>query len=115
MNDFADLLVIANLTKLDTNPDFLYSIALDSTTEKELKSCLIKNKNFFFKYLVTKDSFTPTHLYQLYLQYIPYELSEVEKSIILDGYIKMITDLKGSIVSNQKRLLLEEKLHLNID
>ena len=35
--------------------------------------------------------------------------------ILLDGYIKMITDLRGKNIANQKIIRLEKRLNLNTD
>lgn len=94
--------------------DFLYTIEyVDSYTLEELKQYLIKHKKFIIDYIVSNGFFPNTHIYQLYLQYIPEELSEVEKNILLDGYISMLSELKGKNISFEKRKKLEKTLHIN--
>ena len=67
----------------DDNQDFLFTINIKQELENELKEYLIKNKEFFLDYIVFKTEFISTHLYQLYLEYIPYELTEIEKKSTL--------------------------------
>lgn len=115
VDEFANSLV---LERADYNQkqDFLYCIYdPKSYIIKELKQYLIKHKKFIIDYIVSIGFFPNTHIYQLYLQYIPEELTEVEKNILLDGYISMLTELKGNDISLEKRKRLEQTLHINLD
>ena len=115
LDELADRIMYHHDKNNDNNQDFLFSLSIKPELENELKEYLIKNKEFILDYIVFKTEFINTHLYQLYLEYIPYELTEIEKSILLDGYIKMITDLRGKNIANQKRIRLEKRLNLNTD
>lgn len=115
LDELADRIMYHHDKNNDNNQDFLFSLSIKPELENELKEYLIKNKEFILDYIVFKTEFINTHLYQLYLEYIPYELTEIEKSILLDGYIKMITDLRGKNVAIQKRIRLEKRLNLNTD
>ena len=85
---------------------------IEPSEEEALKKYLEKQKNFVIHYIISEGYFVNTHLYQLYLQYLPHKLIEVEKNILLDGYIAMITDLKGSNCTLQKRKILEKRLNI---
>lgn len=93
---------------------FRFRLNLNAEEEMDLKSLLFRRKNIVFNYIFTYGSFSPyTHLYQFYLQYIPYKLNEVEKSIFLDGYLHMLTDLLANDeFVTSKRTALEKKLNL---
>ena len=59
---------------------------------------------------MNRKSFSPnTYLYQLYLQYLPDQLNEVEKNILLDGYLHMLIDLQDDNIATENRLSLEKK------
>ena len=60
-----------------------------------------------------KTYFDYSYLYQLYLDFIPFCLNEVEKSLLLDGYINIVTDLKGHNISKERRITLERRLNIN--
>ncbi len=48
------------------------------------------------RYIFERGSFSPyTHLYQLYLQYLPNYLNEIEYDMLYDGYSLMLQDLYG--------------------
>ena len=115
LDKFADRIVACSEKVQNEDSGFLYSFKMEPTTVNELKDYLTKNKDFVLEHIVFNTEFIPTHLYQLYLEYIPYKLTEIERSILLDGYIKIVTDLRGKNIANQKRLKLEDKLHLNVD
>lgn len=117
INNFADRLILfSNYPKnFNKDQDFVFTMELDSKTLRELKIYLKKHKDFLFDYTVSKDNFIPSYLYQLYLQYVPYILTEVEKNVFLDAYISMLTEIKGSNISNQKRKRLEDRLSINTD
>ena len=92
---------------------FRFCLNLDRNEEKELGEYLLKRKSFFISYILKRGSFSPsTHLYQLYLQYLPSQLNEVEKNILLDGYMNMLKKLYGDNCIAQKRLFLEKNLNL---
>ena len=115
LDELADRIMYHHEKNNDDNQDFLFTINIKQELENELKEYLIKNKEFFLDYIVFKTEFISTHLYQLYLEYIPYELTEIEKSILLDGYIKLVTYLRGKNRANEKRIRLEKRLNLNTD
>lgn len=111
IDELVDKLV---MTK-EHNPDefFRFSLNLDGNEESELRDYLLNRKTFVISHILKRRSFSPgTHLYQLYLQYLPDQLNEVEKNILLDGYLHMLIDLQGSNYANEKRLSLEKKLNL---
>ncbi len=110
MDEFAQRLVMCN----EKEPDeyFRFRLLLNESEENAIRDYLSKNRFFALKYICTRKSFEPyTHLYQLYLQYLSYELNEIEKSILLDGYLHMLADLQANNIG-QKRIMLERKLNL---
>ena len=54
-----------------------------------------------------------SHLYQLYLQFLVYELNDEEKKVFLENYIEMVKDLRGENIANQKNNRLEKTLCIN--
>lgn len=111
MDEFAQRLVRAK--KCSKDETFLFNLILDDNEEKSLYNYLLKRKEFVIKYIFNRKSFSPnTHLYQLYLQYLSNKLNEVEKSIMLDGYLHMLADLRGDSYALTKRVSLEKKLRL---
>lgn len=95
------------------NQDFNYTLIMEPAVEESMKKYLLRQKNFVLSYITSDREFPNSHLYQLYLQYLPYELTEVEKSILLDGYVHSLTDKKGHHYSFQKRMKLEKSLHIH--
>ena len=94
---------------------FRFKLNLDSDEISMLREYLLKRKSFVISYILKRGSFSPnTNLYQLYLQYLPYQLNEIEKNILLDGYMHMLNDLHGygDNCITKKRLSLEKKLNL---
>lgn len=114
INEFADTIVMQFSNHKDVEQDFAFDLDMNSVEEDTLKKYLLKEKNFFLRYIVSQNEFVSSHLYQLYLQYLSYELTEVEKSILLNGYINQLTDLRGSEYSSQKRKTLEQSLRINV-
>lgn len=111
IDEFAQRLVMCK--KIDQDEYFRFRLNLDGTEEMALREYLLKRKSFVVKYIFSRESFSPyTHLYQLYLQYLSYELNEVEKDFLLDGYIHMLADLQGDSYAATKRKSLEKKLNL---
>lgn len=92
--------------------DYHFTLTLDHAEEEALKQYLLKNKDFVIEYIVSTGYTLGTHLHQLYLQYIPDKLNDVEKGVFLNGYIRMLEDLHGESYSFQRRHHLEQKLHL---
>lgn len=115
IDEFANNLVLAH-ADYDKKQDFLYVIDDPKfTIIKDLKLYLVEHKDFIINYIVSNGFFPNSHIYQLYLQYIPEELNEVEKNILLDGYISMLSEIKGNKISLEKRKILEQTLHINLD
>ena len=114
INEFANTIVMQFSNHKDVEQDFTFDLNMNPVEENSFKKYLLKEKNFFLRYVASKNQFVSSHLYQLYLQYLSYELTEVEKSILLNGYIKQLTDLKGSEYSSQKRKTLEKFLKINV-
>lgn len=111
IDEVADRLV--RTKEHNQNEFFRFSLNLDSNEENELRDYLLKRKSFIISHILKRGSFSPsTHLYQLYLQYLPYQLNEVEKNILLDGYMNMLKKLYGDNCITQKRLCLEKNLNL---
>lgn len=112
LNKFADNIVFSH-NKLD-NPNSAFGFDIDLTSEEleELKAYLMKQKKFVIKYLNSEGNFPGSYLYQFYLQYLGNKLSMDEKSIFLNGYIKVINDLQGSNIAHQKRIHLETVLNI---
>lgn len=110
INGFANRLIMGIDHKDDEN--YRFSLNLDANEENSLRDYLLKRKSFVVNHIMKSGSFTPyTHLYQLYLQYLPDKLNDVEKNILLVGYINMLEDLYG-IDYTEKRASLEKKLNL---
>lgn len=110
INEFADRLIMGIDHKDDEN--YRFSLNLDANEKNSLRDYLLKNKSFVGNHIKKSGSFTPyTHLYQLYLQYLPDKLNDVEKTIFLAGYINMLEDLHG-IDYTEKRASLEKILNL---
>lgn len=110
IDELVDKLV---MTK-EHNPDefFRFSLNLDDKEESELRDYLLNRKTFVISHILKRKSFSPgTHLYQLYLQYLSDQLNEVEKNILLDGYLHMLAELYGDDPIMQKRFSLEKKLN----
>lgn len=93
--------------------DFLFTLQLEPEIIEPLKEYLKRHKKFIYNYTISKEKFLSSYVYQLFLQYIPYELTDVEKSVFLDAYINMVTDMRGRTISDQRRKLLEKKLSIN--
>ncbi len=110
LNGFADRLIMGKNHKEDEN--YRFSLDLDKDETSELCDYLLKKKSFVVNHIIKSGSFSPhTHLYQLYLQYLPTKLNEVEKNIFLAGYIDMLEDLYAIDYSN-KKINLEKVLNL---
>lgn len=111
IDEFAVRLV---MTKEHNQDEFFrFNLNLDDNEEKVLRNFLLKRKSFVVSYILNRKSFSPnTHLYQLYLQYLSDQLNEVEKNILLDGYLHMLADLQGDNYAITKRSVLEKKLNL---
>lgn len=111
MDEFAQRLV--RCKEKEQDECFRFCLNLDRSEENALQEYLLKRKAFVAKYILSRGSYSPyTHLYQLYLQYLPYDLEDVEKSILLDGYINMLADLQGENYAITKRRQLEKKLKI---
>ena len=111
IDEFAQRLVMTKAHNQDEL--FRFNLHLDDNEENDLRDYLLKRKSFVVRHILNRKSFSPnTHLYQLYLQYLPDQLNEVEKNILLDGYLHMLVDLQGGIYATEKRLSLEKKLNL---
>lgn len=115
IDEFVDRIMFIHGKNCDRNQDFQFIIDMGPSTEEDVKKYLIEHKKFVLDYITSRENFKASHIYQLYLEYIPYVLNEVEKSILLDGYITMLTDLQGTEVSCEKRKRLEKRLHINQD
>lgn len=110
IDGFANRLIMGLNHKEDEN--YRFSLDIDESQKNELSDYLLKKKSFVVNYIIKSGSFSPyTHLYQLYLQYLPTKLNEVEKNIFLAGYIDMLEDLHGIDYSN-KKIALEKTLNL---
>ena len=113
IDEFATRLVYFHDKNHSNEQDFVFTANLEPALENELRKYLIKHKKFIFDYTISQEQFINSHIYQLYLQYIPYELTMIEKSVFLDAYINMVTDLRGNVISEEKRKKLEKSLHIN--
>lgn len=92
---------------------FSFTLKLDDQELNSLRWFLSKRKKFVINYILNRESFSPyTHLYQLYIQYLPDELSEPEKVFMLEGYYRMLIDLRGESIADAQRISIEKKLHL---
>ena len=97
----------------ENHTGFIYIFETDPFLTNDFRQFLIKHKEFIIKYILLRGDFTGTHLYQLYLQYVPYILSDAEKSLFLDAYINMLTNKHGTPISMEKRQTLEKLLGIN--
>ncbi len=109
---FADNLVEMHDKDRSQDQEFDYTLIMDPVVEESMKKYLLKQKDFVLGYISSDRKFPNSSLYQLYLQYLPYDLTEVEKSILLDGYVHSLADKKGQHYAFQKRMKLEESLHI---
>ncbi len=111
IDDFSRRLVMARRDKGDGA--FSFTLKLDDQELNSLRWFLSKRKKFVINYILNRESFSPyTHLYQLYIQYLPDELSEPEKVFMLEGYYRMLIDLRGESIADAQRISIEKKLHL---
>lgn len=111
IDEFAQRFIMSKEHKL--GDDFYFNLNLDGNEENALRNYLLKRKSFVVKYILNGKSFSPyTHLYQLYLQYLPDQLNEIEKNVLLAGYLHMLTDIQGDNYAATKRISLEKKLNL---
>ncbi len=110
LNTFIDNFV-KDHPKVEDENGLRFQLILNPIETEVLKMYLLKNKNFFINYLKKMGRFKGNHLYQLYLQYLSYELNEVEKTLFLDGYFRMLEDLyrKDYTLLRKK---VEKRLHL---
>lgn len=115
IDDFVDRIMYDHDKDNSDDQDFIFTIDMEPNLEESLKEFLIKHKKFILEYTISQEFFYSSHIYQLYLEYIPYELTNIEKSIFLDAYINMVTDLRGNKVSDEKRKRLEKRLSINQD
>lgn len=115
IDEFASRVMQAHKSDFSENQDFAFTIKPEPETINQLREYLVKNKKFVYNYTISQEHFINSHIYQLYLQYIQYKLTNVEKSVFLDAYISMITDLKGNVISDEKRKRLERRLQINQD
>ena len=107
---------VSDCTKVpDEKTGFQYRYETDQKTERDLKEFLTNNKDFVFKYISSQQTFVGSHIYQLYLQYVPHILTDPERSLFLDAYINMCIDLKAPSQENlaEKRQILENTLRIN--
>lgn len=107
INEFANHFVMSH-PKMEDSMDFRFRLVLDANETNSLKSYLLSNKDFVVKYILSNDYFEGTHLYQLYLQYLSYELTDIEKYLFLDGYFHMMTNLYGKDYTLQRKKLEKE-------
>ncbi len=110
---FIDNLIRNYEGNFDKNQDFLFTINLEPQIIDELRRFLIKHKKFVVDYVSTGKISRGSHVYQAYLQYIPFILTDREKNIFLNSYINMVDDLRGTDIAKEKRKRLE--CTLNID
>lgn len=111
IDEFASRIVMSKEHNQDEY--FQFKLNLNSNEEKILRDYLLKRKLCVMNHILNRKSFLPnTHLYQLYLQYLSDRLNDVEKSLLLDGYLHMIIDLQGDNCDNEIRLSLENHLNL---
>ena len=97
----------------DKNQDFLFTIDLEPQIANELRRFLIKHKKFVVDYVSTSKISRGSHVYQAYLQYIPFILTDREKNIFLNSYINMVNDLRGTEIAEEKRKRLEYTLNID--
>lgn len=111
IDEFVQRLVMFKECNKDEH--FRFTLSLNDNEVNMLRDFLLKRKAFVISHILKRESFSPnTHLYQLYLQYLPDKLNEVEKNILLDGYLHMLGDLQGSDYAATKRPSIEKKLNL---
>lgn len=113
INYYVNKLVETHDKKTSENDIFRFVLLMEPKEINNLRYFLKKHKKFIINHIKENGSFSPSHLYQFYLYYIPYELTEFEKYVFLNGYISTLTDIKGPSFSNQKRKKLEQVLGLN--
>ncbi len=107
INEFVNRFVMSH-SKIEDNIGFRFRLVIDAEETNALKSYLLSNKDFVAKYILSNDYFEGTHLYQLYLQYLSYELTDVEKYLFLDGYFHMMADLYAKDYTLQRKKLEKE-------
>lgn len=112
INNFISKMVSVNQVQHNKNQDFMFILDLKPQEENELKEYLIKHKDFIIQYLKSNKYFPDSHIFQLYLQYIPDELTEEEKNIFLDAYINMANSY-GIKVADKDKKKLEYTLNMN--
>lgn len=110
MDKFASNIVACTDKVFSDEQDFLFTLSMNPTTENQLKMYLLKQKKLILKHISTRGYYMGSHLYQLYLQFLIYELNDEEKKIFLENYIEMVKDLRGENIANQKNSRLEKKL-----
>ncbi len=110
IDEFAQKLVLNKSHNKDNFFDF--RINLEASEESTLCDYLLKRKSFVIRYILKRGSFSPnTYLYQLYLQYLPDQLNEIEKNILLEGYLHMLRELQGENYADGKRLSLVKEIN----
>lgn len=111
IDNFSRRLVIARRDESDGA--FYFTLKLNDEELIALRRFLSKKKRFVINHILKRERFTPyTHLYQLYLQYLSDELSEPEQIFMLEGYHRMLVDLRGESIAYAQRISVEKKLHL---
>lgn len=111
IDNFSRRLVIAR--RADGDGVFSFTLDLNDEELNSLREFLAKRKGFVINHILKRGSFSPyTHLYQLYLQYLSDELSEPEQVFMLEGYYRMLVDLRGESIAYAQRISVEKKLHL---
>lgn len=110
---FIDNLIRDYQGNFDENQDFVFTIDLEPQIANELRRFLIKHKKFVVDYISTGKISRGSHVYQAYLQYIPFILTDREKNIFLNSYINMVNDLRGTEIAEEKRKRLEYTLDID--
>ena len=108
---FAELMVLSHNKSNDPKQNFEFTLIIEPNLEEELKKYLLKYKDFVIRYIVSEGYVHNSYLYQLYLQYASYYLTDIEKIIFLNCYANTISRTKGSDYALQKRKTLEKKLN----
>lgn len=111
IDEFANRL--SYCTDRERKTDFLFELKLEPETIEPLKDYLRKQKKFIYDYTTSRTEFLDSPIYQLLLQYIPNELTDMEKNMFLDSYINMITSSRGRGISEERRKKLEKRLNIN--